>query len=72
MYLVTVDTKNAEFMDHNDIWQNFLDKEETNKTNSATVLNQLQLSKRQFWQGDIANTTDHKLKKPTTPKDQKD
>lgn len=69
---MTEDTKNAEFTDHNDIRQNFLDKEETNKANLATVLNQLQLSKRQFLQGDMANTTDHQPKKATKPKDQKD
>lgn len=35
--LVIVETKNAEFTSHKDIWQNFQDKEETNKTNPVTA-----------------------------------
>lgn len=36
--LLIVGTKNARFRGHKDIWQKSQDKEETNKTNSATVL----------------------------------
>lgn len=48
-----VHTKKAEFTGHRDTWQNPQDKDEINKTTTATVLNQLQLHKKQFWQGQI-------------------
>lgn len=49
-------TKKAEFRGHKDIWQNPQDKDETNKATTATVLNQVQLHKRWFWQGQITAT----------------
>lgn len=38
--------KECRFYGHKDIWQNPLDKEQTNKAKAASVLNQLQWGKR--------------------------
>lgn len=54
---LVADTRNAEFTGQRAIWQNSQNKEETNKAAQLLCCNQLQLGKRQFWQGEILTTS---------------